>query len=110
MPDWRAALPPPPVCRLLLRMQTKRALLFLLVFFGGCAASQVANYVVPPARAGTAPQRWEYQCLRGTEGITEMANQHGREGWELTAASGAGWGTGMMTGHTMVWCFKRPLP
>lgn len=44
------------------------------------------------------------------EGITAMANQFGREGWDMAAAAGAGWGSGFTQDHTMVWCFKRPLP
>jgi len=85
-------------------MQAKRALLFFVVFFGGCAAAQVASYVVPPARAGVPTQRWEYQCVSANTGVTEMANEHGREGWEMTSAAGAG------GADKMVWCFKRPLP
>jgi hypothetical protein len=90
--------------------QSSKTLLVLFVFFLGCAASQVAGSFVPAAHAGTDVQHWEYACKRGTEGITEMANEMGRQGWEMTAAAGAGWGNGLATDHTMVWCFKRPLP
>ena len=32
----------------------------------GCVAATVAqNFVVPPARAGTNPMRWEYTCFKG---------------------------------------------
>jgi hypothetical protein len=91
--------------------RTERVLFVLVVFFAGCAASQVAaRYVVPPARADTAPQRWEYACQRATEDITPMANKFGAQGWEMVTAAGAGWGEGLAANHTMVWCFKRPLP
>jgi hypothetical protein len=65
---------------------------------------------VPVARAGTTPQRWEYTCQRATEGVTVMADKFGQEGWELTAAAGAGWGNGLTAESTMVRCFKRALP
>ena len=88
-------------------MQTKRSLLFIVVFFGGCAASQVARYVVPPAQAGTSPQRWEYQCAQPTGNLTAMANEFGREGWEMSAAAST-----YVPGEPPLsaWCFKRPLP
>ena len=92
-------------------LHTKRALLALLVFFAGCGASQVASsYVIPPARAGTSPQRWEYNCVHAETGITELANKFGAQGWEMTAAAGVGYGSGIAAEHTMVWCIKRSLP
>jgi|GEM_PF-1522859 len=88
-----------------------RTVLLLLTFLLGCGASQVAaHYFVPPARADVPTTRWEYHCVEATENITHMANQYGQQGWELTAAAGAGWGQGLMADHTLVWCFKRPLP
>jgi hypothetical protein len=66
-------------------------------------------FAVPPARAGTNPTRWEYMCLQSTDQITANANRLGAEGWELAAASGAGWGQGVFADHVMVWCFKRSL-
>jgi hypothetical protein len=82
--------------------QAKTALVLLVVFFAGCAAERLL--VVPPARAGTNPQRWEYFCRdEGTAGfVTKMANQAGQEGWELVAVGGGSLND--------TWCFKRPLP
>lgn len=80
-------------------------------FLLGCAATQIAPLVVPPARAGTSPQRWEYVCKAAASfgdadvgKFTAVANAFGREGWEMTAAGGAN------TLGTVTWCFKRPLP
>jgi hypothetical protein len=80
--------------------QAKKTALLLGVFFLGCAAERL---IVPPARAGTSPMRWEYTCKIewGDKDVTRMANEFGTQGWELTAAGGSG--------NTM-WCFKRPLP
>jgi hypothetical protein len=63
----------------------------------GCAA---APFVVPPARAGTNPQKWEYMCFQENERpvVAEKANKAGAEGWEMALNEGA------------FWCFKRPLP
>jgi hypothetical protein len=47
--------------------------------------------------------------MRANDDITDMANKLGRQGWEMSAAAGAGWGGGMASGVTMVWCFERPL-
>jgi hypothetical protein len=91
--------------------RSTRAILLLGVFFAGCATSQVvARSWVPPARADTRAQRWEYACQRATEDITRQANDLGAQGWEMVAAAGAGWGGDTVHDHTMVWCFKRPLP
>jgi len=71
-----------------------------VAFVAGCVASQ---FIVPPARAGTNPMRWEYACPIDTspawnDSSIALANRMGAEGWELvTAASKA-------------LCFKRPLP
>ena len=81
-------------------------------FLAGCLATQVAPLVVPPARAGTSPQRWEYACLQ-SQGprVNELGSQtaavmntYGQQGWELASALG---GTDV---QTPTWCFKRPLP
>jgi hypothetical protein len=73
--------------------------MLLVVFFAGCAAERLL--VVPPARAGTNPQRWEYAC-RGlpveARPVEEAANKLGAEGWEMTGSSES------------TWCFKRSLP
>jgi hypothetical protein len=88
--------------------QAKTAFVLLVVFFAGCAAER---FIVPPARAGTNPQRWEYVCKEGNDDrFSNVANEMGQQGWELAAAAGAGWGSGMLTQHSLLWCFKRPLP
>jgi hypothetical protein len=81
-------------------MNKKIVLGLLGAFLFGCVASQMTAFVVPPARAGTAPQRWEYVCNAGRspENITAMANAYGQEGWEMSGGAGP------------VLCFKRPLP
>jgi len=84
-------------------------MVLLGVFLLGCGASGVASrYVVPVARADVPPHRWEYHCINANEEVTNLANQYGQEGWELTAAA-AGNEPGAI-GIRMVWCFKRPLP
>jgi hypothetical protein len=88
--------------------QAKKVALLLGVFFIGCAAEHFI--VVPPARAGTTPQRWEYACERANDDVTKMANRYGIQGWELAAAAGEAWGGAMAHDETMIWCFKRPLP
>jgi hypothetical protein len=78
---------------------------WLFAFGVGCGAGVgAANLVVPPARAGTNPQRWEYQCVeeRQPETVTAAANKLGAQGFELASAAGVG-------GYEL-WCFKRPLP
>ena len=67
----------------------------------GCAA---APFVVPPARAGTNPQKWEYMCFQDhdSESVAQSANKAGAEGWEMAVSSGAG--------GRFLWCFKRALP
>ena len=83
--------------------QPRKFVLVLGVFFLGCAAERLM--VVPPARAGTSPTRWEYACKTGyeNEDVAAMANKFGPEGWELA-------GVGPAHGPGSVWCFKRPLP
>jgi hypothetical protein len=83
-----------------LMSQAKTAFVLLVVFFAGCAASAASHLVVPPARADTNPQRWEYACGSGAsvEKVATMAAQMGQQGWEMSGVSGA------------IWCFKRPLP
>jgi hypothetical protein len=88
--------------------RTKHVALLAAAFFAGCAAE--AHIMIPAARAGTNPQRWEYACVRADEGVTQLANEHGQQGWELAAAAGEGSGTGLTSHEAMIWCFKRPLP
>src|SRR5258706_16097918 len=89
----------------------KTTFIILAAFAVGCAATQVASQlVVPTARAGTTPTRWEYMCLNANENITENLNKLGADGWELAAATGYGYAK--LTPITvaqerMVWCFKR---
>ena len=78
-----------------------------IAFIAGCVASQLAQIVIPPARAGAPTQRWEYFCERDTdgpwtpEGIAKL-NSAGREGWEFVQQlAGSG-------GIRDVYCFKRP--
>ena len=83
--------------------------LVLASFVIGCGAAQlassqrVARLVVPDARAGTNPTRWEYTC---SENLTANdLNALGAKGWELAAAAGPAYD------HTQpIWCFKRALP
>jgi hypothetical protein len=56
--------------------RAKTAFALLVVFFAGCAAERLL--VVPPARAGTNPPRWEYTCIsRGGAGNAEFAQNAG---------------------------------
>jgi hypothetical protein len=88
--------------------QAKTAFVLLVVFFAGCAASAASQFIVPPAHAGTNPQRWEYTCraMVGAEGIGRIATEFGQQGWEMASAGSVD--TGSVT--TIIWCFKRPLP
>ncbi len=87
-------------------MSKTKPIVLLVAFFLGCAASNAAQLIVPPAHAGTSPQRWEYSCksAQGDGTITQMANAMGAEGWELAAASANA------TAQMPVWCYKRALP
>ena len=88
-----------------------------IVFILGCATGGVAaQLVIPPARAGTGPMRWEYQCLSlatGGGGVTSTLNKLGVEGWELasvapTHQSGT-FGKDYAIDAFML-CMKRTLP
>jgi len=86
----------------------QRALVFTLLFVLGCAVGGAASQlVVPPARAGTTPIRWEYLCTNGA--TAEQMNQVGAAGWELVTAvplnPGGGW-----RDADLGFCFKRALP
>jgi hypothetical protein len=67
----------------------------------GCAA---ARFVVPPVRAGTNPQKWEYSCFQEhtAESVVQDANKAGAEGWEMVVGSASS--------GRFLWCFKRALP
>ena len=82
-------------------------LVISLVFILGCVAgATTAQLVVPKARAGTNPTRWEYHC---TTDAGDDLNRHppktlnalGAEGWELVSAA--------YVPQDAVFCFKRPL-
>jgi hypothetical protein len=86
--------------------RAKTAFALLVVFFAGCAAAELRPLIVPPARAGTSPQRWEFTCIsRGGSGNAEFAQNasvFGAQGWEMVGGAGD---------HIeSTWCFKRPLP
>jgi hypothetical protein len=86
-------------------MRTSNSVAVLLLgIIVGCAAERVLT--VPPAHAGTTPQRWEYACIDGLQPdpVAKAANQFGQQGWEMVTASGA-WAN-----YAPTWCFKRPLP
>ncbi len=65
------------------------SLLLLVVFLlGACAAMVAKEVVVPPARAGTEPQKWEIISIKSSGGLhgkpqREVANKYGAKGWEL---------------------------
>ena len=80
--------------------------LLVVVFLLGCFASHVArtNFDVPPARAQTSPQRWEYVCAEVDGEPAERAvalNQYGAQGWEVASET--------PNFYTSYFCFKRPL-
>jgi hypothetical protein len=85
-----------------------RTIALSLVLILGCVAgATTAQLVVPKARAGTNPTRWEYHCvddLRIKDTAPQELNAPGAEGWELVT----------MTPHSNpAWalaCFKRALP
>ncbi len=67
----------------------------------GCAVAS-SPLIVPPVRAGTTPQKWEYLCFeRHWKKVHGEANKVGKHGWEMVGLSGT---TGILA------CFKRPLP
>lgn len=76
-----------------------------VLMFGIGVGCVTASFIVPPVRAGTDPQRWEYACAQpyGMTAVVEVEdlNKLGAEGWELVATQGAPRGA---------FCFKRPLP
>ena len=84
-----------------------------VAFLTGCLTAMVATkLVVPPAHAGTNPQKWEYYCtdegIRLDEKIiTESFNRVGKEGWELASVASATIYENFLT--EAMFCFKRPL-
>ena len=79
----------------------------LIAFLIGCVTTQMASqFVVPPVKAGTNPQKWEYKCFneRSSYNIKEIedkSNQLGKSGWEMVSAG---------SGEYPAICFKGALP
>jgi hypothetical protein len=96
----------------------KRPVLTSLVFVIGCAAGGVASQVViPPARAGTSPTRWEYLCTNVKQSVPEALAESGSKGWEMVSAFPShyeqGTGAGLLNdlkADAYGFCFKRALP
>ena len=89
----------------------------LITFLLGCVTTQIAmqserNFIVPPVKAGTNPQRWEYKCFHEHQSnaatIEVKSNRLGLKGWDMVSIGGAG--GGMLDGHHVSICFKRALP
>ena len=85
--------------------------LLFSAFLVGCLASFVAqDIIVPPLRAESNAQRWEYDCItadydmRGnlTPEFKGNLNEFGGQGWELVTV-------GNPAGNGGRYCFKRPL-
>ena len=88
--------------------------LIAIIFLIGCATGGVASqFVAPPARAGTAPTRWEHICGRINSGsLSENLNKGGADGWELVSVVVAHQLTafGDTTTDEFTFCMKRALP
>jgi hypothetical protein len=71
----------------------KHSAIIAIVFVIGCATGGIAaQLVVPSARAGTSPTRWEYQCAQvgsAATDVTTALNRLGAEGWELASVAPA---------------------
>lgn len=85
------------------------ALSLTVALLAGCIIGATASrLVVPPVRAGTNPQKWQYSCVEITfeeaERVTKVANRYGAAGWEMAMVAGHG------ASRNDVWCFKRRLP
>ena len=76
--------------------------LIVAAFLVGCATTMVAApTIVPPARAGTAPVKWEYHCVYLNDStLIQTLNKYGTEGWELTTS---------MARAKPQYCLKRQL-
>jgi hypothetical protein len=80
---------------------TRSKVLVALVFLAGCVVGGASSQlVIPPARAGTTPTRWQYICTDDVEALREA----GQKGWELVTATVAG-----EYGTIREYCLKRPL-
>lgn len=86
------------------------------MFIVGCATGSVAaQLVVPPARAGTAPTRWEYHCLSiGGGAVTSTLNKLSAEGWELASVAPSHEAREVVGGSyevdAFIACARRALP
>jgi hypothetical protein len=94
-------------------MQSKLAV--GVVFVIGCVAGGAASQmVVPKARAGTNPPRWEYVCGESENEAIPLAqlNKAGAEGWELAwmLPNKMRGGVGFLDTNDIVYCMKRPMP
>lgn len=92
-----------------------------VIFLVGCATGSVASQlVIPPIRAGTQPQRWEYLCAQSspeTGKLSAALNNAGSAGWELVSTAAAHMDNegvlgraGGLQADSYVFCFKRALP
>lgn len=96
----------------------KHRALIAIIFLIGCAtggvASQLVAPVVPAARAGTNPTRWEYFCLTVNHrqgSLTAEMNKAGAAGWELVSvAPQQSIARGYSSDEGMLFCAKRALP
>jgi hypothetical protein len=85
----------------------------VIVFVIGCATGSVAHQlVVPPARAGTTPTRWEHFCSEvDGDALTAELNKMGVEGWELASVAPHHLVGNFGTKHDgFIFCSKRALP
>ena len=89
----------------------KQSWIVAVVFVLGCAPGGVAaQLVVPPVRAGTAPPRWEYQCVETeNDALTQTLNRFGAQGWELVSVAPRRTPGGAFV-ELYALCSKRALP
>jgi hypothetical protein len=89
--------------------------LIAIIFLIGCATGGVTSQlVVPPARAGTSPTRWEHFCATvgpGPEAVTIALNAQGGQGWDLVSVTPNDQRTSAGAGRdAFLVCSKRALP
>lgn len=105
---------PGAACRTRYHPGMKHRALLALVFIFGCATGGVAaQLVVPPARAGSSPMRWEYECINVDTGgghLTSELNQLGAQGWELASVVPGVLNFARTEVVTFVACSKRAIP
>jgi hypothetical protein len=97
----------------------RRSVLILsltIAFLVGCVATMAArDFVVPPARAGTDPMKWEGMCAFWSDvGIENPSEHASAKGWnsKLAEFGGQGWEPFAVEwehGSMVSVCFKRPL-